>query len=328
MACAVSDWAERLNKQYRELREKTVEGFIQLGQDLMAAKDDIGHGGFGRWCDEHLDFKRRAAQTFMRIASWAEQKRNVIAHLPADWGAIDSIARLDDDTLTQFVEDGTIHPNAKQADLKHKIQIQKRIERHAEIAAESKFAAKAQVKEGQFALIYADPPWPFETYSEKGKDMTSPDNHYPTMSYEQIAAIEVDGYCVSEIAAKDAVCLMWCTSANFLLAAEVMKAWGFEYKTNLTWDKKRTGTGYWFLNQHEHLLCGTRGSPPTPLKKCTSLISVLRGKHSEKPAVVREMIAAMFPHFNEHGRIEMFARGAVPGWSVFGNEALGVGEAA
>jgi hypothetical protein len=134
----------------------------------------------------------------------------------------------------------------------------KRVERHKQIAENSKFCAKAKVKEGQFALIYADPPWSFDTYSEKGKDMTSPDNHYPTLSYEEIANIEVDGYCVSEIAAKDAVCLMWCTSANFLLAAEVMKAWGFTYKTHFSWDKQRTGTGYWCLNQHEVLLLGTR----------------------------------------------------------------------
>jgi N6-adenosine-specific RNA methylase IME4 len=174
----------------------------------------------------------------------------------------------------------------------------------------------------RFALIYADPPWSFETYSEKGKDMTSPDNHYPTMSYEAIAGIRIDGYTIPQIAAKDAVRFMWCTSANLEHAIATLTAWGFEYKTNLTWDKQRTGTGYWVLNQHQHLLLGTRGSPPMPMKKFPSLFRSARGKHSEKLAAVREIIEIMFPFYNQDSRIELFARGEVPGWSVHGNEAL------
>src|SRR5262245_14016845 len=102
-------WAERLNKQYHTLRETLVGGFIKLGEDLLAAKAELGHGGFGKWCDANLDFKRRAAQTFMHIATWSKQKRNLIAHLPSDWGAIDAITRLDDETLGKLIEDGTIN---------------------------------------------------------------------------------------------------------------------------------------------------------------------------------------------------------------------------
>jgi N6-adenosine-specific RNA methylase IME4 len=210
----------------------------------------------------------------------------------------------------------------------HQTKLKKRVERHKEIAEHAKFTAKLDLKEGRFALIYADPPWSFETYSEKGKDMTSPENHYPTMSYDAIANIEVDGYCVSEIAAKDAVCLMWCTSSNFLRAAAVMEVWGFEYKTNLTWDKDRPGTGYWLLNRHEHLLLGTRGSPPTPLKMVETVYCEKKTTHSTKPPGIRKLIEEMFPKLNEHGRIELFARGVVPDWSVWDLEALAVGDAA
>jgi N6-adenosine-specific RNA methylase IME4/ParB-like chromosome segregation protein Spo0J len=202
-------------------------------------------------------------------------------------------------------------------------KVLKRHEKHQQIATESRFAAQAKMEEGQFALIYADPPWSFDTYSEKGKNMTSPDNHYPTMSDEQIAALKIDGYLVPDIAAKDAVCFMWCTSANILRAAAIMEAWGFEYKSQAVWDKQRPATGYWFLNQHEVLLLGTRGQPPLPLKICPSVISAPRGKHSAKPIAVREMIEAMFPHFDKHSRIELFYRGAaLDGWSVWGNQAL------
>ena len=324
VACSAgADWAERLNEQYNDWRNKTVEGVIQLGKNLLTAKKDIGHGRFSRWCDEHLEFGRRAAQTFMRIAAWAESNAQHAALLPPDWTAIDHITRLDDETLTEWVADGTIHPNARREDIKHKIKQKQRLEKHQQIAAEGRFAAMTNAKAGQFAVIYADPPWQFETWSEKGKDLTSPDNHYPTMSYEEIAAIEVDGYRVSEIAAKDAACFMWCTSSNILRAAEIMEAWGFQYKSQRIWDKQRTGTGYIFLNQHEVLLYGTRGNAPTPMEKFSSVLSAPRGKHSEKPAAVREMIELMFPHGDEHSRIEMFYRGEqIPGWSVWGLEAV------
>lgn len=120
--------------------------------------------------------------------------------------------------------DGMKEALASAREQEHKKKLAQREARHKEIAENSKFSAKAKVKEDQFALIYADPPWPFETYSEKGKDMTSPDNHYPTMSYEQIAPIEVDGYRVPQIVSKDAVCLMWCTSANFKRAMATLEA--------------------------------------------------------------------------------------------------------
>jgi N6-adenosine-specific RNA methylase IME4 len=135
--------------------------------------------------------------------------------------------------------------------------------------------------------------------------MTSPDNHYPTMSYDAIEQFEIGDYPIKYVAAKDAVCFMWCTSANLEHAIATLKAWGFEYKTNLTWDKQRTGTGYWVLNQHEHLLLGTRGNPPLPMKIFPSLFRAARGKHSEKPTAVREMIELMFPFYNQDSRIEL-----------------------
>lgn len=187
--------------------------------------------------------------------------------------------------------------------------------------------AKLEVKEGQFALIYADPPWTFETRSENGKDR-SPDNHYPTMSDKSIAGMLIDGYTVPQIAAADSALCLWCTSANLKRAIAVMEAWGFEYKTHFMWDKEQTGTGYWCRNQYEVLLLGTRGQPPLPIEKFSSVYREEKTKHSVKPAGIRAMIEKMFPHWDEYSRIEMFARGAVPGWSVFGNEALGVGEAA
>jgi N6-adenosine-specific RNA methylase IME4 len=120
---------------------------------------------------------------------------------------------------------------------------------------------------------------------------------------------------------RDAVLFLWATGPMLQRALEVMAAWGFAYKSHLIWVKDKKGTGYWSRNRHEVLLIGTRGRVPCPAPgtQFDSVIEARRGRHSEKPAIVREMIAQMFPNLP---KVEMFARGrAAPGWNVWGNEA-------
>jgi N6-adenosine-specific RNA methylase IME4 len=315
------DWVVRLNTQWDELRNRTVDGFVRLGNDLIAAKKAVEHGGFGAWCEKNLRFSWDTANGLMQIARWiahSDPDRNL---LPPDWTTLRQLARLDGESFTQLVQNGTIKQNATRREIEHQIKLKKRVSRHAEIAEEAKFKAKLEVKEGQFALIYADPPWTFETLSERGIDR-SPDNHYPTLSDEAIAGMLIDGYTVPQIAADDSALFLWCTSSNLKRALAVMKAWGFAYKTHFMWDKEQTGTGYWCRNQHEVLLLGTRGQPPLPIEKFSSVYREKKTKHSVKPAGIRKLIEAMFPMFDEHSRIEMFARGAVSSWTVWGLEAV------
>ena len=99
-----------------------------------------------------------------------------------------------------------------------------------------------------------------------------------------------------------------------------MATWGFRYQSNFVWDKEVIGTGYWNRNRHELLLIGTRGDVPAPApgENFNSVIEAPRGRHSEKPAIVRQMIATMFPNTP---KLEMFARGErVSGWDFWGNE--------
>lgn len=196
---------------------------------------------------------------------------------------------------------------------------ERREAKHREIASSSRGTAVS----GTFALIYADPPWQFQTYSELGKTETSPDNHYPTLGWEEIGGLEVDGRKVSQLAAKDAGLFMWCTSSNLELALPILRCWGFTYRTHLIWDKVRTGTGYIFLNRHELLLYAKRGDFPMPAVKWPSVLAIERTTHSAKPGDVRRMLESMYPEFTEENRIELFARGPVDGWTTWGNEATG-----
>ena len=105
-------------------------------------------------------------------------------------------------------------------------------------------------------------------------------------------------------------------------AIEVMAAWGFEYKSGCVWVKDKAGTGYWFKNQHELLLVGTRGKVPAPAagSQWPSAISAPVGEHSAKPEKSWELIEAYFPTLP---KIELNRRGPPrAGWDAWGNEAV------
>jgi N6-adenosine-specific RNA methylase IME4 len=164
-------------------------------------------------------------------------------------------------------------------------------------------------------LILADPPWDFKIFDESGMQRT-PGAQYPCMETAEIAALSVP-------AADDCVLFLWTTAPHLLQALDVMdvmKARGFEYRTNLVWTKDKIGLGFWFKNQHEHLLVGVRGDIPAPLPSCrpASVIEAVRREHSRKPDEVYELIERMYP---ELPKIELFARNSRPGWDAWGNQA-------
>jgi len=177
---------------------------------------------------------------------------------------------------------------------------------------------------GPFPLIYADPPWKFKIYSEKGLDRT-PDQHYPTLTDEEIIGFQIGGRKIADIAHRDAALLLWCTSSNIARALKIMEAWGFVYKSQAVWAKMKdgklqTGMGLVFRNAHEVLLYGTRGSMPGPQYQPPSVFIYPRGRHSAKPPEIRTEIEKMYPDFNEQSRLELFARETVRGWTPYGYE--------
>lgn len=108
-------------------------------------------------------------------------------------------------------------------------------------------------------------------------------------------------------------------ATGILEALKVMEAWGFTYKTQAVWDKRKIGMGYWFRGRHEILLVGVRGkvNPPEQSKRTASVFNYDRGKHSKKPEEIRALLEGWFPEAN---KLEMFCRSANKGWAVYGNE--------
>jgi N6-adenosine-specific RNA methylase IME4 len=170
----------------------------------------------------------------------------------------------------------------------------------------------------RYVVIYADPPWRFEPFSRDTGMDRAPDNHYPTMTVEQIANLPVP-----ELAASDAALFLWATAPMLPQALDVMAAWGFTYRSHLVWRKDRVATGYWVRNLHEILLIGTRGHVPAPAPgdQPVSVYDAAVGDHSAKPPLFRDLITDLFPTVP---KLELFARGDAPaGWDFWGNEAKG-----
>jgi N6-adenosine-specific RNA methylase IME4/ParB-like chromosome segregation protein Spo0J len=167
----------------------------------------------------------------------------------------------------------------------------------------------------RYPVIYADPPWAFDVYDVDSGLARAAAAHYPTMPLEAIRALPV-----ADLSTPDAVLFLWTTSPHLEKAMTVLPAWGFEYRTNIVWVKHAPGLGYWVRNQHEVLLIGARGqmrSPPEGSRPA-SVIHAARREHSRKPDEAYELIEAMYP---ELPKIELFARSAREGWTVWGNQA-------
>lgn len=161
--------------------------------------------------------------------------------------------------------------------------------------------------QGQFDIIYVDPPWKYDVWL-RGR----PEDYYPTMTIEEICNLEIP-------ASKNSVLFLWATNPMLEDALKVMNTWGFTYKTNLVWVKDKIGLGFYFRGQHELLLVGIKGDirPPEESDRFPSVLSVSVGFHSEKPFEVYEIIEKMYPN----GRyLELFARNKRENWASWGNQ--------
>lgn len=178
---------------------------------------------------------------------------------------------------------------------------------------------------GQFGVIYADPPWSYKMFSEKGYEK-SPDAHYDCMSHADLIALR-DPILFST--APDAVCFMWAVWPMLDQALALMEAWGFQFKTGGAWHKRSAtwtaessdpksafGTGYILRSACEPFLIGTIGEPRAKNRATRNIIEAAVREHSRKPECTYNIIEALF----DGPYLELFARQTRPGWSSWGNQ--------
>ncbi len=168
-----------------------------------------------------------------------------------------------------------------------------------------------------YSLIAADPPWDFKLYSAKGQGKSA-QNHYACMSLDDIKALPV-----SQLAQKDCCLFLWATWPMLPQGMEVMKAWGFQFKTGGVWHKKTKhgktafGTGYRVRSASEPWLLGFTGNPKTSRAERNVIEGEVRG-HSRKP---EESFTWLERYIPDARRLELFSRQTRPGWDCFGDEA-------
>lgn len=170
----------------------------------------------------------------------------------------------------------------------------------------------------KYKIIYADPPWQFKAWSNKGKGR-SPERHYKTMSLEEIKMLPV-----AQLADKDCALFLWSTSPMLENTYQVIQAWDFEYKTvAVTWAKLNKngsffkGLGYWTRGNSEFCLLATKGNSIVMDQDFGDTLCSLRQEHSRKPDEVRERIVELA---GDVPRIELFARERFLGWDAWGDE--------
>lgn len=189
-----------------------------------------------------------------------------------------------------------------------------------QISAAHEFAAFAAGR--KFKTILADPPWQFQNRTGKVAPEHKRLNRYGTLTLADIKALPV-----SDAADEVAHLYLWVPNALLPDGLEVMKAWGFNYKSNIVWHKLRKdggsdgrGVGFYFRNVTELLLFGVRGKNARTLQPGRTQVNYLgtrKREHSRKPDEQYELIESCSPG----PFLELFARGERPRWAVWGNQA-------
>lgn len=174
--------------------------------------------------------------------------------------------------------------------------------------------------EGRFSTILADPPWRFQNRTGKVAPEHRRLNRYRTMSTGEICELPLAAHV------EDAAHLyLWVPNALLPDGLDVMRAWGFTYKTNLVWYKVRKdggpdgrGVGFYFRNVTELLLFGVKGRMRTlaPGRRQVNLFATRKREHSRKPHQIYPLIEQCSPG----PYLELFAREPIKGWTCWGDE--------
>ena len=170
----------------------------------------------------------------------------------------------------------------------------------------------------KYQIIYADPPWSY-------RDKASAGNRGASFKYDVQDHKWICGLPVENISDDNCVLFLWITMPQLPNVFEVIKEWGFVYKTcAFTWVKRNKlqpswfmGMGNWTRANSELCLLATKGKPKRASASVHSVIDTPVERHSKKPDVVKDRIVQLC---GDLPRIELFARQKTLGWDSWGNE--------
>jgi N6-adenosine-specific RNA methylase IME4 len=283
--------------------------------------------------------RRYVQETTKRGRELPPETLDTITHTSLDQAEeLDALAKLSPERQAQVVA---------RAAAGEKVSAKIALKQERRDGKEVALAAKQRaLPDKKFGLIYVDIPRHFHVHSDETGMDRSPENHYPTMTFDELLDLPVP-----QLAADDCILVYWSTAASLPDDIELMAEWGFfalrprdgrgklvrpngkalppvgdgSYRSMQVWDKVRMGLGYWFRDRHEFMLIGVRGNvvPPAPGTQDPSLFTEEKTEHSAKPKRPQLMMGRLWPNVP---KLEMFARVDAdhpppPGWDVWGYEA-------
>jgi N6-adenosine-specific RNA methylase IME4 len=273
---------------------KKIEGCIQFWiGDFLAYRNQK----WGMYDDiaEETGYDKDALRHYKRVA---ENIESGLRNPDLGWSYHNEVASLPPDKQTEFLNKA-VEENLSVRELR------------SEIRKDGIEFKTSKLPDGKYRIVYADPPW---NYGDKRDGRTTgAEDHYPTMTIEQLCQLPI-----REMTEDNAVLFLWVTSPILNECFEVIKTWGFDYKTSFVWDKVKHNMGHYNSVRHEFLLICTKGScVPDVLKLHDSVITEERTKHSKKPDIFRSIIDELYTYGS---RVELFAREIHQGWTNWGNE--------
>lgn len=292
--------AVAIGKTYKRACESLIGSALyakECGSQLIAKKSETS--AWGKWLHDNeatLGFGERTAQRFIRFAvefptlTSDSPPELLLAALRKLWGNAAPQLAAEVEAYQAEIEAGCT------------------VEDLNVLAASGK----------KFGAILADPPWQFKVYSGKGKSRSA-DRRYDTSPLEAIQDLPVE-----QLAADDCALFLWCVSPELPGALEVIKSWGFTYKTvGFAWVKQTKGDnglhwgmGYWTRANLELCLFATRGAPKRINKDVHQVIQCPVMEHSRKPEETHVRIERLVPG----PYLELYGRRPMRGWTVWGNQ--------
>lgn len=315
-----ADFALRIAACWR----RGAEAVIEAGRLLAEAKAAFGDDEFENMVRDGLPFGKRTAERLMAIAADERISGSAtrVSLLPPSWGTMYELTKLDDADLHKHFDDGTINPDMERAEATRIVKEAKRkpqtdaYNERVDAGCTLEDLEQMIAARRKFGAIYADPPWLFASYSDKGQDRKP---GYKTDPLDEIKKLPV-----KELAADDCVLFIWVLMNQLPEALQVIDAWGFKFKTcAFTWVKQNAhnekpflGMGYWTRANAELCLLATKGAPTRLDAGVPQVLLCKIMEHSRKPdefaTRIKKLVAGPY--------LELYARCERDGWTSWGNE--------
>jgi len=304
--------------QLEETIRQGLNTFVDVGNALLEIRDKRlyrqDYSTFEEYCNKQWSFSRDYAKKLMRSADVIANLENdtIVSFLPKTESQTRPLTSLEPaEQVEAWKRVITSTPEGK-ITAAVVLKAAKEVEREKrEERRQDRIESTPVIPNGKYNVIYADPPWQYAF----GFDIHgAADRHYSTLSITELCNLPI-----KDLAEDNAVLFLWTTSPKLFDSYEVIKAWGFDYKTSFVWDKVKHVMGHYNSVRHEFLLLCVRGSFPKQSDTLhDSVIEIERSdEHSEKPEYFRQLIEDMYPISK---RIELFARQRAEGWDAWGNE--------